>query len=343
MNRQKARIDPKILRKVEGDLQIHPDYPDFQNRLGLVRMQEGKLNEGEACFLEALRLNPDYREALLNLACLYMDLERWHEAEDLLRSKWRRFTRDGFYQHLSAVLYFIVGRPREAADRVRRAIRLRPLYRGYYGRLDLWQRGAVALRPKGLTFLKKVPLCHLEANFRNFIGLHHAQEGRFSRAAGELQRAARLEPNASLFHFNLGFVRFLQGLYPEAAREFRKGLKIDPNYGIGHAHLSYTYGAMGRPGMAVQALERAVQLNPRYADLHYSLALLYSGRRRHGEAVTELKKALRINLNYLVARINLGATYEDLQRWGAARREYRKVLRITPEDEHVRKRLERIS
>ena len=343
MKRRKVRIDPKILREIEQRLQLHADYPDFQNQLGLVRMREGRPEEAEACFLEALRLNPDYREPLLNLACLYLDLERWHEAEDLLRSKSRRFTRDGFYQHLLAVLYFVVGKPREAAGRVRRAIRLRPLYRSYYGRLDLWQKGAATLRPRGLAFLRKVPSRHLEANFHNFIGLHHAQEGRFNQAARELQKAARLEPDASLFHFNLGFLRFLQGLYREAAQEFREGLKIDPSYGIGHAHLGYTYGAMGLPGRAVQSLEKAVHLNPRYADLHYNLALLYSGRRRHGEAVVELKKALRINPNYLVARVNLGVAYEDLQKWGAARREYRKVLRVTPEDEHVRKRLERIS
>jgi Tfp pilus assembly protein PilF len=57
----------------------------------------------------------------------------------------------------------------------------------------------------------------------------------------------------------------------------------------------------------------------------------------------ELKKALRINPNYLFARINLGVLYEDQKRWKEARREYRKILQITPNDEHIRKRLERIS
>ena len=56
-----------------------------------------------------------------------------------------------------------------------------------------------------------------------------------------------------------------------------------------------------------------------------------------------MKKAIRINPNYLFARINLGVLYEDQKRCREAKREYERILRITPEDEHVRRRLERIS
>jgi tetratricopeptide (TPR) repeat protein len=90
-------------------------------------------------------------------------------------------------------------------------------------------------------------------------------------------------------------------------------------------------------------MEKAVQLNPCYADLRYHLALLYSDQKRYKEAISELKRALRINQNYLFARINLGVIYEEQKKWKEARREYRKVLQITPEDKHVRERLERIS
>jgi tetratricopeptide (TPR) repeat protein len=64
---------------------------------------------------------------------------------------------------------------------------------------------------------------------------------------------------------------------------------------------------------------------------------------RHEEAAFESKKALRINPGYLFARIKLGVLCEDQERWKEARREYRKILQITPEDEHIRRRLERIS
>jgi tetratricopeptide (TPR) repeat protein len=89
-------------------------------------------------------------------------------------------------------------------------------------------------------------------------------------------------------------------------------------------------------------MKKAVQMNPQYADLHYRLALLYSDRKRYEEAVFELRRALRINPNYLFARVNLGVQYEDQKRWKEARREHGKILKTTPDDEHIRKRLERI-
>ena len=73
------------------------------------------------------------------------------------------------------------------------------------------------------------------------------------------------------------------------------------------------------------------------------IALLYSDRNRVKEAIAEFRKALRVNSNYLFARINLAVLYEDQKNLRAARREYRKVLQVTPEDEHVRRRLENIS
>jgi tetratricopeptide (TPR) repeat protein len=56
-----------------------------------------------------------------------------------------------------------------------------------------------------------------------------------------------------------------------------------------------------------------------------------------------LKRALHINPDYVFARINLGVLSEDQKKWKDAKREYRKILQITPDDEYIRRRLERIS
>src|SRR5260221_13944389 len=54
--------------------------------LGVIYHQQGKLAEAEGMFQEALRINPAYTEAALNLAVTYNDLGKYREAKDVYQS-----------------------------------------------------------------------------------------------------------------------------------------------------------------------------------------------------------------------------------------------------------------
>lgn len=342
----KKRQDPTykwILGEIEKEVQAHPHYADLQNHFALLLMVGGEMKKAEKHFLEALRLNPNYREALLNLGCLYLEMRRWREAEKILQLEAKRHPKDSFLHHVLGTLFLQTGRKKEAMARIGRAVQHHSSYRHFYQKKGLWQKGKIILDRKAERVLKKNLLHYPHAQYHHFIGLCLAKKGKFIQAVKELRKAARLKPDEMVFHANLGTIYYYQGAYSRAIREYRKVLKIDPTYGMGYAHLSYVLGLKSRTQEALHYMKKAVELNPRYADLHYNLALLYSDRRRFREAVSELKKALRINSNYLLARINLGVLYEDQKKWKEARREYRRILQITPDDEHIRRRLERIS
>jgi tetratricopeptide (TPR) repeat protein len=333
----------RILGEIGKEVQTHPRYADLQNQLALLLMIEGETEKAMSHFLEARRLNPKYREAILNLGFLCMAMKRWKEAEEIFLSEVKRHSKDGFLHHVLGILYLQTGREKKAASRIHKAIQYHSYYRDFYKKIGVWQKGVVHLPREAERSIRRIHLTRPYAQFHNFIGLSLAKKGKFTQAVKELRKAAKQEPDEFIFHANLGTVYYHQGAYRKAIREFQKSLRIDPSYGMGYANLSYIYGLMGRTHEALRAMKKAVQMNRRYADLHYHLALLYSDRKRYGEAEAELKKALRINPNYLFARINLGVLYEDQKRWKEATREYRKILRITPDDEHVRKRLEGIS
>jgi tetratricopeptide (TPR) repeat protein len=342
MKPKRNPIYQRILDEIGKEIHIHPNYADLQNQFALLLMVEGEMEKAEVHFLKALRLNQKYREAILNLAFLYMEMRRWKRAEKILLPEVKRNPRDGFLHHVLGILYLQTGRQKEATAWIRKAIQYYSHCQDYYKKKGMWQRGTIHLDQKAEKALKKIHLGPY-AQFHNFIGLNLAKKGKFVQAIKELKKAERLKPNEFIFHANLGTVYYYQGAYSKAIQEFQKALKIDPFYGMGYANLSYIYGLMSRTQEALRYMEKAVQLNPRYADLHYNLALLYNDRNQYKKAVSELKKALRINPNYLFARINLGVLYEDQKKWKEARREYRKILRITPNDEHVQKRLKRIS
>ena len=73
-------------------LRLKPDYAEAHNNLGNVLWDQGKLEEAEASYREALRLKPDYAEAHTNLGFYWLlhgnFAQGWPEYE------WRRLTKD---------------------------------------------------------------------------------------------------------------------------------------------------------------------------------------------------------------------------------------------------------
>ncbi len=70
----------KALTQVLGQ---HRGFADVFNMLGVIWHGQGKLVEAQGAFEEALRLNPSYTEAALNLAVTYNDLGKYAEARDV--------------------------------------------------------------------------------------------------------------------------------------------------------------------------------------------------------------------------------------------------------------------
>jgi tetratricopeptide (TPR) repeat protein len=340
---KEQKLYKQILIEIKKEIQIHPNYADLYNQLGLLLMAQGDRVGAENYFLESLSLNPRYREANINLGFLYFETKRLQEAKKIFLPQARKYSKDGLLQHVLGILYLQEGKRKEALIRIRKAVQCHSYYRDYYRKIGIWRGGIPHLDQKTERFFKRTRLNYHYAQFHNFSGLYLAKKGKATQAVRELQKAASLKPDEFLFHANLGTVYYYQGAYRKAIQEYKRALKMDPSYGMGYANLSYTYGLMSRTREALRSMEKAVRLSPRYADLHYNLALLYSDRKRYKKAISALKKALRINPSYLFARINLGVLYEDQKKWSHARREYRKILEINPDDDDVRRRLQRIS
>ena len=195
MRKRRNPIYKRIFREMEKEVQIHPNYADLQNQFALFLMCEGEMERAENHFLKASRLNPRYREAILNLGFLYGEMRRWKEAEGIFLSEVKQHPKDGFVHHILGILYLQTGREREAVARIYKAIQYHPYYRDYYKKKGVWRGGGVHLHQKAERALKKIHLNYPTAQFHNFVGLYLAKKGKSSQAVRELKKAARLEPD----------------------------------------------------------------------------------------------------------------------------------------------------
>jgi tetratricopeptide (TPR) repeat protein len=146
-----VRAEPHLAKLADTKL----PYADVYNMLGVIYHDVGQFSRAQACFEEALRINPAYIEASLNLAVTYNDMGRYAEARDLYLAALTSSTRpggklDSFVMGKVANMYADIaevfasaGAFDEAIAEYRRALALRPTF------VDLRLRLAQALRDAG--------------------------------------------------------------------------------------------------------------------------------------------------------------------------------------------------
>ena len=305
-----------------------------QNSLGVVRLDQGRIEEAIPEFREALRINPAYTLAHTNLGNALLRQDKTEEAISQFREALRIDhthvdTLDTLNNLGTALLQ--QGRTEEASAQFREALRLDPTH------LDTLNNIGNALLHQGRVeeaiaqFREALRINPTDPDILNNLGnslLHHGQT---DEAIARFREALRLNPSSQLFHYNLGDGLLRQERLEDAIAEFREALQIDPNFADAHNNLGNSLFQQGRTGEATAEFREALRAKPAYADAHNNLgrSLLQQGQTE--EAIAEYREALRINPAYADAHYNLGNVFFQQDRTEEAVAEYREAVRINPD------------
>jgi len=186
------------------------------------------------------------------------------------------------------------GRPAEAADQLREAVRLQP------------------------------DSAEAHANLGNAL----EKSGLAEEARGEYAAAVRIDPGFADAHYDLGLSHLLAGRPAEAVVEFRAAVRDDPGKATAHNNLGLALYRLGRIPEAIEAYQRALQLAPDLPEAHLNLGNAYFRLGRLDEAVSEYREALRLAPGYFAAHNNLGHALERLGREQEAKAELDEAARL---------------
>lgn len=149
---QKFKKAEELFRKV---LEVRQEFADVHNYMGLIAHEEGRFGEAIQSFEKALKINPRYTEAMLNLSILYNDVGDFESARKLVArsrkdAKSKSTAMDPFIRsklankHAEvADWYHGVGAFGEAVQEYQKALNLEEGY------ADIRTKMAVCLREKG--------------------------------------------------------------------------------------------------------------------------------------------------------------------------------------------------
>lgn len=203
-NREYGKAE-RCLRQV---VQTGQCYADIYNMLGVIYHNEGKFENAIRNFKEATRINPNYTEALLNLAVLYNDLGEYVEAKKIYTQLNGGKKKKGNEKEIEPVLkgklsnmhsdlgdtYRSVGLYESAAGEYRKALDLNPGY----------------------------------ADIRTKLGIALREGGNHSESIQELKKVTKEAPHFLHARVQLGISHYSAGKKKEAATEWNAVLKKDP-------------------------------------------------------------------------------------------------------------------
>jgi len=196
----------------------NPDrFADVYNKLGIIYHRKGISHKAIAFLEKALRINPIYTEAALNLSIIYNEVGRYDEAQKTFERAVKavfktRTVKDPYIEGRLANehfrlgnQYYDLGRFKEAIAEYRKALKLRPNFP------DITTRLGIAFREIG----------DLEAATKCFI------------------KAQKINPKYLPAFIHLGIIYYMKGFVDMAIREWKKALAIDPENRDAGIYLSF--------------------------------------------------------------------------------------------------------
>jgi tetratricopeptide (TPR) repeat protein len=184
--------------------------------LGVIYHQEGRLSEAEAMFQEALRINPAYTEAALNLAVTCNDLGKYREAKEVYQRAMARSRNAP--RHLDP---FAKGKIANMHAEVGAAYHAVGLYEDAVG-----------------EYQRALALCPGFVDIRTRLGSTLREMGKVDEAIREFEQVRGENPRFVTARLNLGLAYYAAGRRPEAAAEWREVLTLAPGHKSAEMYLT---------------------------------------------------------------------------------------------------------
>jgi tetratricopeptide (TPR) repeat protein len=190
-------------------LRDHHPFADVYHMLGVIYAHRGMAKRAQNMFEEALRLNPAYTEAAINLAVTFNEQGRYQEAKEV-------------YKRMLAA--------RKTASA---ASQLDPFVRGKIA--NMHAEVGEAYEHAGLfaeavkEYERALALCPSFVDIRTRLGASARAAGDLETATQEFERVKKENPRLAGPRLQLGMTYYAAGRFDDAAREWREVLVLQPD------------------------------------------------------------------------------------------------------------------
>ena len=315
---------------------LNPNARDAHLNLGSALLTAGRTEEGLVASRIAVEQRPDTPGPYTNLGRALQGQGRFEESEEQLR---RALEVDP--RHLSALqnlaeLYRKQGNFAQAIEAYRAVLAIQQDYALAHAGLGhtLYtidrHEEAIEAMERALALRPELPMA---GGLQIVMGQAARKLGQFDRADAYLRRAMAIQPRKIEPLLELAELRSLEGRHEAAEAYRRRARELHPNNPAALHTVAESLRKGGRTEEAIAAYQEVFAIDPDSAPAHAGLGMAYHQSKRHEEAVRNMERALELQPDLAVAatlRVFIGHSLLELDRPEAADEQYRLALDVDP-------------
>ena len=262
--------------------------------LGLIKHQQGNLNDAEKIYVKILKNKSDHSIVLYLLGTLKAQQNRDKEAIDLIQQsiKYNAKNADAYY-NLGNIFQKIKG-DSKAIFNYQNAVRLNPKY--------------------------------FKAHYN--LGKIYFEDKKYKESLIEYKRALKINPNYIDAIINIGTLFVTIKNLKEAEKFFKQGISINQN----NSKLYYNYATvlqeLEKYENAAFNYKKAIEIEQNYPRAYNNLGLVYKKLNKFSDSLLCFKKAIDQDPNYALAYNNLGNIYDTMCKHESAIKTYKKAIEL---------------
>jgi tetratricopeptide (TPR) repeat protein len=355
-------------QQLNSVLKATPNDALAVNLLGTIRAKQGRLDEAEALFSRAIRIDNQLVGAHMNLAYLYLLKRVPEKTASELKEVIRLDPNNMDASHKLAWLLLSLGRFDECISFLEKAkqshvltVPLLVMLGDAYskkGELDKAEASYLsAINEQGNNADALVGIARIsqarrdDKNAALYLGrakdvltdspdllysfaLLALNADLIDDAMPAIKRAIELRPEESSYYFVLGitWLRLKKPDLQEAEQAFRQFLKSRPDDSQGQINLGYVLLKQKRYAEARNLLERSTEKENATPESYYYLGLIAQEQNEDNRAVELFEKAIQLLPTYAYAHIALGSIYLKLKNYTRAQAELETGVKLKPDD-----------
>lgn len=217
-------------------------------------------NERQVFFTEMSEFNPYSSRAYTNLGLIYVEQNKLNEAIDaFIKALEIEPDNPGLHRNMGNV-YSRLKRLDMAKKAYEKALSINPNDAETLGNLGNLHSDQNDLVEAVKYFKRAIEIDPHSANFHNSLGTAYFKQNNLDGAVNEYKKAIEISPDNAKAHANLGIIYYHQKLLEESISQFNKAVRLDPAYIDAYYNLGVIYFRLGQLEKAEANLKMTLSL-----------------------------------------------------------------------------------